>query len=158
MLGQPDRIAHRRGHIQVRARQGALFRGQPSVSQLDRSTNQFETVQRRPDRRHGIGDQGNSVGALRRKRGPDRNGIDMDPVDDETGRQPVLRQRRANDPRGTRTQRRHCIEQVGHAGCAIRDGLHYNGSGRLAVPNRNPHTRGGQASGQSPPERIRAPA
>ena len=68
----------------------------------------------------------------------------MDPVDDETGRQPALRQRRANDPRGTCTQRRHCIEQVGDAGCAIRDGLHDNGSGRLAMPDRNPHTRGGQ--------------
>ena len=45
--------------------------------------------------RHGIGDQSNSVGALRRKRGPDQNGIDMDPVNDETGGQPVLRQRRA---------------------------------------------------------------
>ena len=143
-LGQPDRIAHRRGHIQMRARQRALFRGQPSVSQLDRPANQFETVQRCPDRRHGIGDQSNSVGALRHKRGPDRNGIDMDPVDDETGRQPVFRQRRADDPRGTRTQRRHGIEQVGDAGCAIRDGLHDNGSGRLAVPDRNPHTRGSQ--------------
>ena len=122
----------------------ALFRRQPSVSQLDRPADQFETVQRCPDRRHGIGDQGNSVGALRRKRGPDRNGIDMDPVDDKTGRQPVLRQRRADDPRATRTQRRHGIEQVGDAGCAIRDGLHDNGRGRLAVTDRNPHTRGGQ--------------
>ena len=88
-LGQPDRIAHRRGHIQMRARERALFRGQPSVSQLDRSADQFETIQRCSDRRHGIGNQGNPLGALRRKRGPDRNGIDMDPVDDETGRQPV---------------------------------------------------------------------
>ena len=157
-LRQPDRIAHRRGHIEVRARERALFRGQPSVGQLDRSADQFETVQRCADRRHGIGDKGNPVGAFRRKRGADRNRIDMDSVDDETGRQPVLRQRRADDPRCARTQRRHGIEQMGDAGRAIRDGLHDDGGGRLAVADRNSHTRRGQASGQSPPERIRAPA
>ena len=35
-LRQLDRIAHRRSHVQVRAGQRALFRGQPSVDQLDR--------------------------------------------------------------------------------------------------------------------------
>ena len=75
-----------RGHVQMRARERALLRSQPSVSQLDRPANQFETVERCADRRHGIGDQGNPVGALRHERGPDRNGIDMDPVDDQTGR------------------------------------------------------------------------
>ena len=73
----------------MRAGQRALFRGQPSVGQLDSSANQFETIQRCPNSWHGIGDQGNPVGALRRKRGPDRNRIDMDPVNDETGRQPL---------------------------------------------------------------------
>src|SRR5262245_20470794 len=41
---QPDRIAHRGGHIEVRARERAFFRRQPSVSQPDISTNQFEPV------------------------------------------------------------------------------------------------------------------
>ena len=83
----------------MRARERALLRGQPSVSQPDGPAHQFETVERCPDRRHGIGDQSNPVGALRRERGPDRNGIDMDAVDDETGRQPAFRQRRADDAR-----------------------------------------------------------
>jgi hypothetical protein len=34
-LCQPDRVAHCRGHIQMRARERALFRRQPSVPQPD---------------------------------------------------------------------------------------------------------------------------
>ena len=68
----------------------------------------------------------------------------MNPVDDKTRRQPIFGQRRANDPRLPRTQRRHCIEKVGDAGCSICDCLCDNGRGRLAVTDRYPHTRCGQ--------------
>ena len=134
----------------MRARERALLRGQPSIGQPDRPAAELETVERCSDRRHGIGDERNPVGALRRKCGPDRNRIDMDPIDNETGRQPLIRQRRADDPRLTRAQRRHGIEQMGHAGRAIRDGLHDNGGGRLAVPDRNPH-----AGGRKRPDKAR---
>ena len=68
----------------------------------------------------------------------------MDPVDDETNRQLLLRQRYSDDSRIARTQRRHGVKQMCHTGCAIRDSLHDNRSGRFAVANRNPHARGGK--------------
>ena len=123
----------------MRARERAFFRGQPSAGQLDRAANQLETIQRCPDRRHGVGDERNPVETLRRKRSADRDGIDMDSVDDEPGGQPAVRQRGADDSRLSRTHRRHCIEQVSHAGHAIVGGLRDNDSARLAVTDRNPH-------------------
>ena len=44
----------------------------------------------------------NSLATFRRKRRADRDGIDMDSIDDQTRRQPVLCQRRADDPRFAR--------------------------------------------------------
>ena len=55
-----------------------------------------------------------------------------------------LRQRGTDNARGACTKRRHRIEQMRNAGCALRDGLHDNGGGRLAVPDRNPHACRGQ--------------
>ena len=143
-MRQPDRIAHRRRHIEVCTRERALFRRQPSVAQLDRSTDEFETVQRFSDRRHGVSNKGNSLATLRRKCSANRNGIDMNSIDDKTSRQSIFGQRRTNDPGLPRTQRRHCIEKMGDAGCSIRDCLRDNGRGRLAVTDRYPHTRCGQ--------------
>ena len=140
-LRESHRIAHRRCHVQMRACQGAPLRSQPSVGQLDRSADQIETFSDVPT--VGIASVTRAIrsAALRGKCSPDRNRIDMDAVDDKTGCQPVIRQRCADDPRLTRAQRRHGIEQMGDAGCAIGDSLHDNGGGRLAVPDRNSHTR-----------------
>ena len=90
-LREPDRAPHRGRHVEMRARQRTLLRGQPSVRQLDCPAEQVKTVERCADRRHRVGDESNSIGAFRCKRRPDRDRIDVNSVDDEPGRQPLLR-------------------------------------------------------------------
>jgi hypothetical protein len=123
----------------MRARKRTLFRDQSPIHQFDCAANQVETVKRCSDRRHGVGDQSNPVRAFCGERSPHRHWVDVDAIDNETCRQPRLRQRGTDNARGACAERWHRIEQMRDAGCALRDGLHDNGGGRLAVSDRNPH-------------------
>src|SRR5215472_17824500 len=76
----------------------AFIRGQPPAGKFYSPTKQLEIVQRCPNGRHGVSDECNPIRALCGKRGANRNGIDMDPVDDETGCQSMLRKCGADDP------------------------------------------------------------
>jgi hypothetical protein len=82
----------------------------------------------------------------------------MNSIDDETGRQPVVRQRRTDNSGFARAQRRHGVEEMCDTSRAIRDGPHDDGRRRLAVADRNAHTRRGQGANKTLPEHIQAQA
>ena len=73
----------------------------------------------------------------------------MDSINDETGRQSVLRQCCTNNSGFARAQRRHGIEKMSNAGCTVRDSLHDSGRRCLAVPDRDPHTRHGHSADEA---------
>lgn len=143
------RIAHGRGHVEMRAGKRAIGCGETPAFQRNQSVAEFEARGRRAHRGHRVCDKHDPLGALGRKRRAHRNRIDMETIDDQTRRQALLRERRADDRWRAAPKRRHGIEEMRHRARPFPDRARNGLRGCFAVPDSYANTASDERANES---------